>query len=254
MKTNSVLLNAMYNRKVFENDDLFPIENTINEFWYYYKSIVELLDKRKQSMLDVSQDAFNLYEKRAKEMAEKSDFDKNTVNQHVEFQINSYFAEIKQLDQSYPQYFRQFFLTQLFSFVETELKFICETLNSKKMYLKSIKEVRSKYEGSYFEKYLYYLVDFEKIDKNKFDVELDFFNFLRLYRNMVVHNFAIVSSETQGYDELKVFAENNIGVELKKLEVDDEYKIVINDDVFIKQSVNMIISFFKKLLQENRLF
>jgi hypothetical protein len=254
MKTNSILLNAMYNRKEFEDDDLFPIENTINEFWCYYKSIVDQMANRKQSMLDVSQDALIIYEEGAKEMAEKSDVDINGEKAYVMFLMNNYFAEINQLDQSYPKYFRRFFMTQLYSFVETELKFICETINSKKMHLKNMKEVSSRNGGSYFEKYLNYLIEYEKIDKNTFSIELDFFNDLRLYRNLVVHNFAIIASDNLDYKKIKSWIESNKGIELKQLLVDDDYEILINDDVFIKQSIDMIISFYKKLLQDNGLF
>lgn len=262
MKTNSVLLRKMFPQKdKIGNDSIFPVSDVFSNLESYYKSIMNMLSLRKSAMINVQEDVYKQFDIEANELANNQpDADKHefkfAYKQHL---LDTYIDDIINFDVHYPQYFRRFFLTQLYSFIESEMKFICEFINENKKYLPNMKYLSSRQKNakveknSFFDSYFNYLSEFENISRIDFVEELEHLDKMRAVRNCITHNMSIISKQNPNFVDIEKLSHKDTGIRLAALENSaDEYEIQLVDDTIIEATIKTATSFFNKLLEERR--
>jgi hypothetical protein len=254
MMTQSTILKEMFPSKDdVENSTLFPIEMIFAGMKSYYSAIMEQMEKKKKAMTYVQEDVFEMIDDEARrDAAHETDLQcrRDLYFGYSSFMTEQYCGEIINLGITYPQYFKRFFISQLYCFVETELKFICEYIQQQR----NMQPENQKQEDSsvrIFE-HIQYLLNINEIKKEVIEKELTVLENTRIVRNCIAHSLSVISEESKLFDQINDYAKMGKGLVLKKTKYNNNtYEIIIDGETFIEEFIESATTILKKLL-ENR--
>ena len=172
---------------------------------------------------------------------------------HVE---NQYYEEVAKLDYYFPHAFRSSFLIQIFSFIEFELKEIC---NHHHITLKTDVAI-SDFKGTNdLDKAKIYLTKVCKIQINDLKPEWDYLLDIRKLRNVLVHHQGIIAPDDKERNPMLKFIARQDGIEIKEQPTDrrpdlskEDLTIMVTDRNFNETLLSNAETFFKKLLDGNK--
>lgn len=219
----------------------FGIELVFIDYINYFNSIEEaLLDKKQSFEIDV------YINRDAREKAiQNNDYAKEAL-QFMGQQISEQFMF---LSVTYPNYFRSFFLTQLYAFIENELKVICEQhsiINDILWMPKSPKNRESE-----LQRIKNYLLNSFNINENRITEEFEILERVRRIRNVIIHSNGIL---LKGQKELDYFLDMSNKTKLIKMiqSSSDSYQIVLENREMIVTLAKAGENLFAKLLRDER--
>jgi hypothetical protein len=173
---------------------------------------------------------------------------------HVE---NQYYEEVAKLDYYFPHAFRSSFLIQIFSFIEFELKEIC---NHHHITLKTDVAISDFKGTSDLDKAKIYLTKICKIQINDLKPEWDYLLEIRKIRNVLVHYQGIIKPDQKERNQMLKFIANEDGVEIKEQPTDrrpdlskEDLTIMVTGRKFNETLLANAEAFFKKLLDGNNI-
>jgi hypothetical protein len=234
--------------------ELFGIDLVFSGFTHYYEMIANLLDQQANQF----EGNYYIHKKEIEEIAHKEaikEENKDIVNYeniylgHLDSQLSETFFELTVI---FPNNFRGFFLTQLYSFIESELIKICDYHHKIKHTDSSIKEIKGKNELDRVKKYLHRLC---KIDSLQIDDELLVIDRVRRIRNKIVHHNGLINAGERDYEYFNDLANGLNWFDLKEQHLNevitDELLIVFKESVIINELVKSAKSLFSKLLEDD---
>jgi len=166
---------------------------------------------------------------------------------------SQYIEQVVLLDYYFPHAFRSSFLIQIFSFVEFELKEIC---NHHHDTLKTDIAIADLKGGSDLEKAKTYLSKICKVDINDLQPEWNYLLEIRRVRNTLVHHSGIIAPDNSDRKILLSFIEKENGIEVKEKPTErkpdltkEDLTIMITGQGFNGRLLANAERFFKKLLE-----
>lgn len=220
---------------------LFGIELAFLELHGYYKVMEDFLDNEKLR-LETRFSEEDLLE----EAKTNLEFPREYYN-HLQNQYSERHWELSIL---YPHNFRASFLGQIISFIEFELKKICDfyqTLNNEIFGINDLKG------GSDIENCKKYLQKVCNVDFEKLQPEWNFINNAKTIRNKVTHHQGIIDLKD---NDLKKFVNSHKGLSFKednltvsKNEI-THYTLIICRKDFCDELLTITELFFKKLFED----
>ncbi len=223
MDTESKLLNNI-------DIHLFGIEITFAEFNDYQKLLEGFLEKEKAN-----------FEKLFKDIQHKLETETQSIEDPA-YQANVLETGIErhfEISVLYPHNFRASFLTQIFAFIEFELKKICDYHHKLNNTDYSINDLKG---NSEIEKAKVYLTKSCKIHFDKLEPEWGLINKIKLIRNKLVHHQGIIEKSDKDWKPIVSYIkEFDLGM-LK------DNVFIINNREFNERFLKISESFFKKLL------
>lgn len=233
----------MRRRSIFlrKSDSLFPVEEVFTDHKNYYKTLLTLLIDESISFYanSIINDEFfkqkikdKLSQAEDKELIglEIQNYEKNKAERFTEFSIH------------YPHYFRCYFLSQTYSFIDNELRLLCLEHATNHGIVLNHKML------SAYPKIQQY-INYQWPDmKNKISAELIFLDMIRHIRNEIIHSSGIVDlSRKENIEEMWEFDHDFFHFE----EIgEEEFQISITNDALIMKLISIGESLFKKLLEE----
>ena len=209
-----------------------------------YLASIESYFSQEKTKLDES---FNMQEleERSKTYGE---FHREILN----FEIGEHFRERSMISFNFPNSFRTALVIQLFSFVEFELKNICE-------YHAKVKNPNSSYADSMHHwnilKSKNYLNKSANINIKNLNPEWNFIDNVRIIRNHLVHNQGSIFEKDKNFKRVSDFAKKN-NLSLARHNENDEMSsniIVIPEKTMLENLIDNIEKFFRKLEKELKL-
>ncbi|SDF95834.1 hypothetical protein SAMN05421827_102247 [Pedobacter terrae] len=219
----------------------FGIEIAFRELLDYYSIIEDGLVSEKNKRFQ----NFSKNNKHANEAA--------TDPEYESFLESELASEYMKLDYYFPHNFRASFLIQIFSFVEYELKQICNQHHYQFSTAVSISDLKG---SSDLDKAKVYLSKICKIDFNRLQPEWSYLNSLRKIRNRLVHHQGTITHDDPDRKKLLSFISENADVSIKEdllLNKDfdgEELTIMITGRALNECFLEYAEIFFKKLLEE----
>jgi len=180
---------------------LFGIELAFIEFRNYY----ELIETSLAAEADKRISLFN----------EKYDELVNSVEEEgYAAHLDQQFAEqVTELSYYFPHSFRSSFLIQLFSFIEYELKEICNHHHHTRQTDIPLGELKG---SSDLDKAKTYLTKVCKVDLNTLQPEWNYLLDMRRVRNLMVHHSGVIVPDHPDRKQLRAFIEKETGIEFKE--------------------------------------
>jgi hypothetical protein len=132
---------------------------------------------------------------------------------------------------TYPNYFRSFFLTQLYAFIENELKILCKYdmgLNRRNDLKKIFNDKRSE-----LEKLRNYLFEVCRLDENLFKDDFEFLERARKVRNKIIHTNGSVRAKDKEFQYFRDISDNSEIIQLEKKQNGD-YLILLKNSELIE--------------------
>lgn len=212
----------------FDGGDLFYIELSIISFRNYIALVEKGFDAQKK-------DLSIKYEEHYKTLNGANKF--NSL-------LHTTSSQLMELEQEYIQRFRKSIIIQIFSFLESELKSIC---NSHAVSTKSIYVVNDLKGYSDLDKIKKYLINSMDIDLVKFD-QWKFINNLRLIRNKIVHENSTIKITNGDYASIKTFSKNYFLLESQSTN-SDFYTIIFNTQKFLDDCLHMVESLIQDIMK-----
>lgn len=167
------------------------------EFRDYLNLMESLFSQEKEK----AQQSFNInsLEEEAKSAGEDH-------RDYSHFLMSEKHREISLISYDFPNGFRASFLTQLFSFLEFELRNVCDYHSNKHSHYFSISDLKG---GSDIEKAKLYLKKAAKVDFDKLNPEWEFIKNIAIIRNLIIHHQGLISNQHQDFNKIHKFAEIN---------------------------------------------
>lgn len=212
----------------FDGGDLFYIELSIISFRNY----ISLVEKGFDAQIKV--------------LALKYDEHYKALNDDNKFNLllHSTSSQLMEIEQEFIQRFRKSIVIQIFSFLESELKSIC---NSHAESTKSIYIVNDLKGYSDLDKIKKYLNNSMDIDLVKFD-QWKFINNLRMVRNKIVHENSTIKITNGDYASIKAFSKNYFS--LKSHNPNSEfYTIIFDNHNFLEDCLSMVESLIQDVMK-----
>lgn len=221
---------------------LFGIQLVFAEFHDYY-NIIE------QGLANEAGVLFKKFEKN------RTDLNESTAEVGYANYLDTQLAETyMSYNHYFPHYFRASFLIQLFSFIEYELKEICNHhhhLNATYIGLSDLKG------QSDLDKAKIYLSKVCNVDFNDLKPEWDYINLIRKLRNKLVHHNGIIGVDDNDRTLLLSFIkkENSIGFKetpnrMRKSVFEGELSIIITSKDLNQKVIDIAETFFIKLFDQ----
>jgi len=236
---------------------LFGIDFIFINFDTYYKSILELLVQKAEDFKTNFPNVLKAINDHVDEESIKpenidlEDF-KSTYYEYLLKGQDDTFVDITE---KFPRYFRSFFLAQVYSYTESELKNICDYLYAKGKtrtsffsFYNSIKKTNKKL--GYVEGYLNYLSSYAGLKLSDVSSEMSDLRATGLIRNIIVHNSSVVKTSHGDWTLIKSMEEDFNHIQLIPRASKKEFEIVIPNDFLITKVIESSKSLFKKLLEE----
>ncbi len=211
---------------------LFGIEFSLVDFKKYQTKIESFLDKEKKSL----DESYN------KSLAELDQDDYKRYNQIAQ----DYYYRSGDIATLFPHNFRASFLIQIITFIEHELKLICEHYEFEKQTKYSINDLKGTND---IEKAKQFLEKSCNVNFRNLDKEWQFILKIKRIRNKLVHSQGFVKKTEKDW---KVF--NDFNNKLKyfdfspKGELVEEPKLIIKNRLLIDDLLKVTEDFFNKLL------
>lgn len=230
MKSNSNILNNRISH-VFGVGECYRLRSYINLIESHFirenKSLDDLFDEK--SLIDHSKIV--------------GEFHKEYLN----YLISEHHKEKALLSYDFPNSFRSGFVIQIFSFLEFELRSICEYHASKISSNFSVTDLRG---TSDIDKAKLYLNKSTAVDLNDLNPEWLFIDNMRTIRNRFVHHQGLIPAHHNDFNKINNFARGN-NILLRKVDRDEDvYQLVIASKYFLLQGLDIIESFINKLLKK----
>ena len=174
-------------------------------------------------------------------------------SEYLSHLLDMYFDEHLNLSIQYPHNFRASFLTQIFSFIEYELRAICKHHHSLNKTDFSVSDLQG---ASDMDKAKKYLSRAAKIEFDALNPEWSAINTVRKLRNKIVHHQGIVTTADPDWTELDMFIGHNNFIELIEVTTDNKldtikyYNIIIKNKSLNDKLIKDTENFFIKLLTE----
>ncbi|WP_316805322.1 hypothetical protein [Pedobacter nototheniae] len=219
---------------------LFGIEIAFQELLDYYKII-------EQGLVSEKNTRFKNFSKNYKDAVS------NVNEQGYESYLQSELAsEYMKLDYYFPHNFRASFLIQIFSFIEYELKQICNHHHHLLATDISISDLKG---SSDLDKANLYLKKVCKINFNNLQPEWNYLNSVRKIRNRLVHHQGTITFDDPDRKTILSFIKSSEDISIKeeKLEKKDfdkkDITIMITGKEFNEKFLDNAEIFFKNLLE-----
>lgn len=211
--------------------ELFHIELSLITFRDYYKIMEVNLQEHKNERLIK-------YSDKSKKLR-----DEKYSGKDLEYLISSVAISANELEIEFIQRFRFSIIIQLYVFLETELKKICDDY-----YVKNIKDSRAyKLNGKIdLQKMKTYLSNSVNIDISK-SSHWVFINNFRKLRNCIVHSNGLLLVNSQNFNSIKLFSEDNF--EINKFK--EIYSIRIDNPEFINLCFDNIENFLVQIVNSH---
>lgn len=201
-------------------------------------------------------DYHNLVEKFLKKEKDRFERDFNDINvnskakkefnnEYHKLFINSIIERLNLISRQYPHNFRASFLVQIISLVESELKNICEEVQSKEKQKFSVHEIKGSDDLDKCKKYLTRLIN---LNISEFNKEWKFIKNCKLIRNRIVHHNSNIKEDDKHLIDL---ASSDDSIELFNSEISDGKTFIITDrkliDDLLIYSENLLVRINNKL-------
>jgi hypothetical protein len=213
----------------FEGGDLFYVELSITSFRNYI-SLVETSFAQQQKIISKK---YTDYYKKLKE------------SEHNDSFLHSTTSELQEIEEEFIQRFRNSILIQLFSYLENELKTIC---NAHSESTKSIYSVNDLKGNSDLDKIKKYLTKSMSIEVGKFTL-WPFINNLRILRNKIVHENSTIQIIDSDLKSMRIFSKDKFL--LKSLNPHPEfYNIIFDNREFLDECLNKTELFIQEIMKD----
>lgn len=219
--------NESYTKFAFDGGDLFYVELSMVSFKNYLKLIEDNFNEQKKALTD----KYNLY--------------KNSSENHKHFRspLHMTFDQLHELEEEFVQRFRQSLIIQLFSYVESDLKSICTANSSATESTYSITDLKGHNDLDKIKRYL----------SKSMNIEIatfplwPFINSLRILRNKIVHENAIIQTKDNDFKNLSTFAENRF--ELKSQNPESAFRnIKLSERNFLDECIVNVEKFMREVM------
>lgn len=237
MNTGSKLLD-------YSRSHLFGIELAFIELKNYQSVIENFLDEEKIKL----KPTFN-----ESDIIQKAQANLEIRQEYYSYLLDQCAERAWELNELYPHNFRASFLTQIISFVEYELKKICDHHHHIKKSNFGISDLKG---NSDFEKAQKYLSKVAGVNFLNLEPEWEFINKSRIIRNKIIHQQGVLLKIEKDFKQLDDFVNKQVGLKYKQKketvgsETITEFTLIISSKDF---SINLLRSteiFFKKLLEQ----
>jgi hypothetical protein len=213
----------------FDGGDLFYVELSIISFRNY----ISLVEKSFAEQQKIISKKYAEYYKNL-----------NDTENHNSF-LHSTTSELQEIELEFIQRFRNSILIQLFSYLENELKNIC---NAHSQSTKSTYTVNDLKGNSDLEKIKKYLTKSMNLEVGKFSL-WPFINNLRVVRNKIVHENSIIQITDGDLKSMRIFSKEKFL--LKSENPNPEfYNIIFDNREFLDECLNKIESFIQEIMKE----
>jgi len=223
---------------------LFGIELAFIELGNYQSAIEKLLETEKNN-LERTFNEKDIYQK----AKDKSEFQSEYYN-HL---LDEYSERQWELTVLYPHNFRASFLTQIISFVEFELKKICDHHHIVNNTVFSIGDLKG---NSEIEKCKRYLSKVCNVNFSNLEPEWKFIDDCRIVRNKIIHHQGIFQNIDRDFQRLNEFVKGQIGIRYRedmsatKSKNLTGFTLIIDSKDFCENLLSKTEVFFKRLLNE----
>jgi len=225
-ETQSTILN-------YSEFHLFGIELAFVEFKNYQNTIENFLELEKQSLEKSYRD----------KISELNENDNKSWNRIAE----NYSEKYSDISRIFPHNFRASFLIQIISFIEHELKEICEQYEFSNKTKYSINDLKG---NNDIEKAKQYLTKSCNVNFDKLNPEWQFILMVKRIRNKLVHHQGFVKKTERDW---KLFNDFNGKKEFYEFSPKGEFvespKLVIRNRLLNDELLKNTERFFKKLLE-----
>ncbi|AZA54041.1 hypothetical protein [Chryseobacterium sp. G0201] len=216
-----------YTKFAFEGADLFYVELSMVSFKNYLKLIEDNFDQQKNILTD----RYNQFK------------NSNEDNDNFRSPLHMTSEQLYELEEEFVQRFRQSLIIQLFSYVERDLKSICNSHSSSTESIYSIIDLKGSNDLDKIKKYMSKSMN---IEIAKFSL-WPFINSLRILRNKIVHEDATIQANDNDFNNLFAFAKNRF-----KLKSDNPkpifYTIKLYDQIFLNECIKNVEDFMKEIM------
>lgn len=235
---------------------LFPFEFILEDLKTYYKTIIQTLENAAKEFENDFSNKVKELEKAAEKEANKPE-NKGLVefkSGYFECGFNNLYGEYINRTTKFPNYFRSFFLTQMCSFIESEIKYICKYLHDNKKPTSDFKDTITKYGSlSNTERYLKYLEEYAGLDLSTLKDEISFLKTAVIIRNIIVHDSNIIKTKSKNkWNVIKRFEEESHHIKLETTSEENAYEIIICNDDLILKTIDISMHIFNKIIENFR--
>lgn len=208
------------------------------QFRNYLALIESYLSQEKEKL----EDSFD-----ANELEEHSKIAGEHHSEYLNFLIGEHYKQKSILSFDFPNSFRTAFIIQLFSFLEFELRNICDYHAKLKDSNFSINDLKG---NSDIDKARLYLKKGAKINFNNLNPEWEFINNVRVIRNLLVHHQGIIMDDHQHFEKVNNIVSKSNLLLTKRKNVDNNaiYHLVIPDNKMPENLISNIENLFHKLV------
>jgi len=219
--------NESYTKFAFDGGDLFYVELIMISFKNYLKLIEDNFNEQKKVLTD----KYNGY--------------KNSSENHDHFlsPLHMTYDQLHELEEEFVQRFRQSFIIQLFSYVESDLKSTCTSHSSATESTYSITDLKG---NNDLDKIKRYMSKSMNIEIAKFPLWL-FINSLRILRNKIVHENAMIQTQDSDFKNLSAFAKNKFKLQSHSPEP-TFYHIKLYNRSFLDECIENIEKFMREIM------
>lgn len=233
----------MRRRSIFlsKPDSLFPVKEVFIDLSNYYTTQIAFLSDESIAFYANAVINDEYYKKDIKDRLALTGDEELFKVEFLNYERNKE-ERFLELSKIYPNYFRCFFITQIYGFIESELKLLCfeyatnhgVALDHKQLF--NFSQIQERLEKHCPE------------IKNKISDELRFIDKVRLVRNDIVHSSGIIDANRK--EKLEKILEYDQGLFLFEDIGDDEFQISITNDKLIHELLNTGERLFIKILEQ----
>ncbi|WP_133147495.1 hypothetical protein [Chryseobacterium aquaticum] len=219
--------NDSYTKFAFDGGDLFYVELSMISFKNYLKLTEDNFTVQKKALTD----KYNQYK------------NSNENHDHFRSPLHMTYDQLYELEEEFVQRFRQSLIIQLFSYVESDLKGICTSHSSSTESIYSITDLKGHND---LDKIRRYMSKSMNIEIAKFPL-WPFINSLRILRNKIVHENAMIQTKDNDFNNLSSFAENRF--ELKSQNPEPTFQnIKLYNRSFLDECIVNVEKFMREVM------
>jgi|GEM_PF-1724007 len=212
----------------FDGGDLFYIELSIISFRNY----ISLVEKGFDAQIKNLAFKYNEHYKTIDDTDKFNSFLHNTSTQLME------------IEKEFIQRFRKSIVIQIFSFLESELKSICNCHAESTKSKYGVNDLKGYSDLDKIKKYLFNSMD---IDLVKFE-QWKFINNLRMVRNKIVHENSTVKITNCDYASIKTFSKDYFLLDSQSPN-SEFYTITLHSSNFLDDCLNIVESFIQDVMK-----
>ena len=213
----------------FDGGDLFYVELSIISFRNY----ISLVERNFDDQRKILAEKYTAYYKELKDSQNHDSF------------LHSTTSELQELEEEFIQRFRKSIVIQIFSYVESELKSIC---NAHYRSTKSIYAVNDLKGNSDLDKAKKYLTRSMGIEVGKYKL-WTFINNLRVLRNKIVHEDSTIQNTDSDIKTLTTFSQNRFTLHSQN-PTPEFYNITFNKQEFLIECLDNIEIFILDIIKD----